>query len=76
MTYRVFPRAVAMAILAMQAAAPQYAADVVHLTLTDVVHLAISQNRALKIARLGEASISSAGAAETQRRDAPGAPFG
>ncbi len=34
------------------AAAPQYAAEVRHLTLTEAVHLAISQNRALKIARL------------------------
>ncbi len=33
-------------------AVPQYAADVRHLTLTEAVHLAISQNRALKIARL------------------------
>jgi outer membrane protein TolC len=34
------------------AATSQYAADVRHLTLTEAVHLAISQNRALKIARL------------------------
>ena len=33
-------------------AAPQSAADARHLTLTDVVHLAVSQNRELKIARL------------------------
>ena len=33
-------------------AVPQYAAEVRHLTLTEAVHLAISQNRALKIARL------------------------
>ena len=33
-------------------ATPQKAADVRHLTLTEAVHLAISQNRALKIARL------------------------
>src|SRR5215472_15632132 len=52
MNYWAFPRTVALATLAMQAAAPQYAADVVHLTLTDAVHLAISQNRALRIARL------------------------
>ena len=52
MNCRAFPRTLALATLAMQAAAPQYAADVVHLTLTDAVHLAISQNRALKIARL------------------------
>jgi len=52
MNYRAFLRTLALAILAMQAAAPQYAADVVHLTLADAVHLAIRQNRALKIARL------------------------
>jgi outer membrane protein TolC len=52
MNCRAFPRTLALATLAMQAAAPQYAADVVHLTLTDAVRLAISQNRALKIARL------------------------
>jgi len=34
------------------AAAPQYAADMRHLTLTEAVHLALAQNRALKIARL------------------------
>ena len=34
------------------ASTSQYAADVRHLTLTEAVHLAISQNRALKIARL------------------------
>ena len=50
---RTFPRTLALAALAMQAAAQQHAADVVvHLTLTDAVHRAISQNRALKIARL------------------------
>ena len=52
MNRRAFGRTLALATLAMQAAAPQYAADVVHLTLTDAVHVAISQNRALKIARL------------------------
>jgi outer membrane protein TolC len=52
MNCRIFPRTLALVTLAMQAAAPQYAADVVHLTLSDAVHLAISQNRALKIARL------------------------
>ena len=45
-------RILALAALAVLSAAPQYAADVVRLTLTDAVHLAISQNRALKIARL------------------------
>ena len=50
---RTFPRTLALAALAMQAGAQQHAADVVvHLTLTDAVHRAISQNRALKIARL------------------------
>ncbi len=38
--------------LAMLSAVPQEAADIRRLTLTDAVHLAISQNRALKIARL------------------------
>ncbi len=33
-------------------AAPQNAADVRHLTLTEAVHLAVSQNREVKIARL------------------------
>jgi len=47
-----FPCILAVAALAMQAAAPQFAADIVHLTLTDAVHRAISQNRALRIARL------------------------
>src|SRR5215471_13355683 len=47
-----FPCILAVAALAMQAVAPQFAADVVHLTLTDAVHLAIRQNRSLKIARL------------------------
>src|SRR6516162_9669233 len=50
---RRFPRTLALAALAMQAAAQQRTADVVvHLTLTDAVHRAMSQNRALKIARL------------------------
>ena len=38
--------------LSVLAAAPQYAADMRHLTLTEAVHLAVAQNRALKIARL------------------------
>ena len=45
-------RILATAGLAALAAVPQDAADVRHLTLTEAVHLAISQNRALKIARL------------------------
>ena len=52
-----FPRILAVAALAMQAAAPQFAADVVNLTLTDAVHMAISQNRALRIARLKVAEM-------------------
>jgi outer membrane protein TolC len=52
MSYRVFSRILAVTALAMLAAPPQYAADVVHLTLTDAVHIALRQNRALKIARL------------------------
>lgn len=45
-------RILATAGLAALAAVPQNAADVRHLTLTEAVHLAISQNRTLKIARL------------------------
>ncbi len=45
-------RAIIVAAVGIAAAAPQYADDVRHLTLTEAVHLAISQNRALKIARL------------------------
>jgi outer membrane protein TolC len=52
MNYRTFLRTLALATLAMQAAGPQYAADVVRLTLTDAIQLAISQNRVLKIASL------------------------
>ena len=52
MSYRRFPRTLALAALAVRTATPQKAADVMHLTLPDAVHLAISQNRTLKIARL------------------------
>jgi outer membrane protein TolC len=52
MSRRTFRRTLALTTLAIEAAMPQYAADVVHLTLTDAVHLAIRQNRALKVARL------------------------
>jgi hypothetical protein len=45
-------RAIIVAAVGIATAAPQYANDVRHLTLTEAVHLAISQNRALKIARL------------------------
>jgi outer membrane protein TolC len=46
--YRIFT----MAGLAVLSVVPQSAAGVRRLTLTEAVHLAISQNRALKIARL------------------------
>ena len=52
MIYRTCSRILAVTALGTLAAQPQYAADVVHLTLTDAVHIAIRQNRALKIARL------------------------
>jgi len=45
-------RATAMAVLAVLSPIPQNAADIRHLTLPEAVRLAISQNRALKIARL------------------------
>jgi len=45
-------RPLRMAALAAVLAAPQFAADTRHLTLTEAVHLAIKQNRALNIARL------------------------
>ena len=45
-------RALIIAGLSVLAAAPQYAADMRHLTLTEAIHLAVAQNRALKIARL------------------------
>ena len=38
--------------LSLLSAVPQTAAEMRHLTLTEAVHLAVSQNRALKIARL------------------------
>ena len=44
-------RILSIAGLAVLPAIPQYAAEVRHLSLSDAVHLAISQNRALKIAR-------------------------
>ena len=49
---------------APQYAAPQHAANVVRLTLTDAVHMAIRQNRALKIARLRVTEKEYAKAAE------------
>jgi outer membrane protein TolC len=45
-------RTLAMAALVVITEASAYSADVRHLTLTEAVHIAISQNRALKIARL------------------------
>lgn len=57
-------RTLALATLFILAAAPQHAADVVRLTLTDAVHLAISQNRALKISRLKVIEKEHAKAAE------------
>lgn len=42
----------AIACLAVLSVVPQNAAEIRHLTLTEAVHLAVSQNRALKIARL------------------------
>ena len=41
-----------IACLAVLSVVPQNAAEIRHLTLTEAVHLAVSQNRALKIARL------------------------
>ena len=52
MNYANLFRIVSVAALSALAAAPQNAAEVRRLTLTEAVHLAISQNRALKIARL------------------------
>jgi hypothetical protein len=52
MNHKDFFRTPAIVALAGLAAASVYAADVRRLTLTEAVHLAISQNRALKIARL------------------------
>src|SRR5580698_11496833 len=46
------------------AATSQYAAEVRHLTLTEAVHLAISQNHALKIARLKVAESQQAKAGQ------------
>ncbi len=43
-------RAIILVALGLASAAPQYADDVRHLTLTEAVHLAIAQNRTLKIA--------------------------
>jgi outer membrane protein TolC len=47
-----YSRTVATAALAVMTAASPYAADTRRLTLTEAVHLAISQNRALRFARL------------------------
>jgi outer membrane protein TolC len=45
-------RTLGIAVLAVLSAVPQNAGEIRRLTLTEAVHLAISQNRALKIARL------------------------
>src|SRR5579863_7311565 len=45
-------RFVMVAAVGIVAATSQHGAEVRHLTLTEAVHLAISQNRSLKIARL------------------------
>jgi outer membrane protein TolC len=52
MSQKHLTRTLAMAGLAVVSTIPQAAAEVRHLTLTEAVHLAISQNRQLKIARL------------------------
>src|SRR6266849_911065 len=52
MSYTSFFRFLSVAGLGLLAAAPENAAEVRRLTLTEAVHLAISQNHALKIARL------------------------
>src|SRR5690349_8318568 len=52
MSYTSFLRFFSVAGLGLLAAAPENAAEVRRLTLTEAVHLAISQNHALKIARL------------------------
>jgi outer membrane protein TolC len=52
MNLRHLYRIVAVSGIAAFAAASQQVAETRHLTLTEAVHLAISQNRALKIARL------------------------
>jgi len=46
------PSALLLAALVVSTALAQDGSDVRHLTLTEAVHLAMSQNRALKIARL------------------------
>jgi outer membrane protein TolC len=52
MNRAIFYRFATVAGVATAFAAAQSAADVRHLTLTEVVHLAVGQNRELKIARL------------------------
>jgi len=52
MNRRNFSRTLAIAGLGVLSSVPQVAAEMRHLTLTEAVHLAVSQNRALKIARL------------------------
>jgi len=52
MNGKTFSRTLAIAGLAVLSVTPEAAAEIRRLTLTEAVHLAISQNRALKIARL------------------------
>jgi outer membrane protein TolC len=52
MSYTPSSRMLALATLVIAVAAQEQASEIVHLTLTDAVHLALRQNRALKIARL------------------------
>jgi outer membrane protein TolC len=52
MNRKAYSRTLVMAALAGTTATSPYAAGIQHLTLREAVHLAISQNRALKIARL------------------------
>jgi outer membrane protein TolC len=52
MNYSKLCRTITVGAVGLLSCVPQYAADIRRLTLTEAVHLAISQNRALKIARL------------------------
>src|SRR5262245_62087064 len=52
MNCKAYSRTLVMAALAVTTATFSYAADIRRLTLTEAIHLAISQNRAIKIARL------------------------
>jgi outer membrane protein TolC len=52
MNHGTLSRTLALAAVAILITTPQFAADIRHLTLAEALRLAISQNRALKIARL------------------------